>query len=250
MPTTHRIVTALVWAAVSVSLLMTAVAFWLSYSHLHTIAHGHGVTTWARSWAWPAIVDMFIVVGEIALVLASLTNDKPWSGWALTIGGTVTSIGINVWGVGLDADILTYVVAGLPSLASLISFGVVMRYLHRYLSRVTADETPATEAVTVTRQDSTPAPAVTPAPTPPPPVTPPAATPALTHAIPKPSLPALPPPAGGMLTTAQAATYLGVGRTAVSQAVSRGTLTPDDKTPNGYHLFLPATLDAYRSPNP
>lgn len=234
MPVTNATVTRLVWSAVTVSILMTVVAFWLSYSHLHSIAGEHGVTSTARAWAWPAIVDLFIVVGEITLVLASLGAMNPAAGWSLTIGGTITSVTINVWGVGAIADPLTYVVAGIPPIASLISFGVIMRYLHVYLTRGRRDTPAPTPVTTVTRT----------------PVTPPAPVTQTPAAIPRPvttpkAIEATPD--AGMLTTSQAASRLGVGSTAVRQAIRRGRLTPDHTSAHGHHLFHPATIDAYRT---
>lgn len=113
---------------------LTAVAFWLSYEHLHDVAAAHGLSG-VRAWAWPATLDTFIVIGEVLILRASImrTVDK----WAifLTVVGSVGSIVLNVTGVGTDGGRLDYTVAAVPPVAALMAFGILMRQLHRALSQ-------------------------------------------------------------------------------------------------------------------
>ena len=116
--------------AVVLTIVLTAVAFWLSYEHLHDVAADHGLNG-VRAWAWPSTLDAFIVIGEILILRASLARavDK----WAifLTIIGSVGSIVLNVTGVGTNGDTLDYTVAAVPPVAALLAFGILMRQLHR-----------------------------------------------------------------------------------------------------------------------
>ncbi|MFE9381744.1 DUF2637 domain-containing protein [Streptomyces sp. NPDC007025] len=131
--------TRLTVAAGAVIVALTAAAFWLSYAHLHDVAatYGLGVSP-ARAWAWPATLDLFIVAGEIMMLVAALNKRRdPWA-ICLTVAGSVGSIALNVLGVGRGAEVLEYVVAAVPPAAALLAFGALMRQLH------TAVATPAT----------------------------------------------------------------------------------------------------------
>lgn len=122
---------ALFWAVGAVIAALTGTAFWLSYEHLHTVAAGHGLAgAAARSWAWPACLDAFIVVGELLMLRAAWRRTgTDWWAVGLTITGSGGSIALNVFGVGTHAQTLDYVVAGVPPTAALLAFGVFMRQL-------------------------------------------------------------------------------------------------------------------------
>ncbi len=99
------------------TVVLTAVAFWLSYEHLQEVAAAHGMAkAVARSWAWPATVDLFIVIGELLILRASLAHQVDWWAIGLVTAGDGASIGLNVAGVGQDAGALNYVVAAVPRL--------------------------------------------------------------------------------------------------------------------------------------
>jgi hypothetical protein len=121
-------------AASAATVVLTAAAFWLSYEHLAGVASGHGLPG-VRGWAWPATVDLFIVIGELLVLLASLQGRRDVSAIAITASGSLASIGLNVAGVGQSASTLDYVVAGIPPVAALFAFGVLMRQVHAALSR-------------------------------------------------------------------------------------------------------------------
>lgn len=159
------------------SIALTGAAFWLSYEHLHDVAHTHGLTDQARAWAWPATVDLFIVVGEVLMLRSALAGrtDK----WAifLTVAGSGGSIGLNVAGVGGSASPMDYVVAAVPPVAALLAFGAIMRQIHGALAGRVA--LPATKPVAARPKTATPP--ATPKParstTPAKPATPPATKP-------------------------------------------------------------------------
>ncbi|MDQ1046821.1 DUF2637 domain-containing protein [Streptomyces sp. V4I2] len=128
-----RAITAL---AAVLTVVLTAVAFWLSYEHLQEVAAAHGMAkAVARSWAWPATVDLFIVIGELLILRASLAHRVDWWAIGLVTAGDAASIGLNVAGVGQDAGALNYVVAAVPPVAALLAFGALMRQVHAYLAR-------------------------------------------------------------------------------------------------------------------
>ncbi|WP_086809840.1 DUF2637 domain-containing protein [Streptomyces reticuliscabiei] len=134
--------------AATVTVLLTAAAFWLSYEHLHDIAGGNGLDG-ARAWAWPATVDLFIVAGELLMLRASLSRSgMDWWAVALAAFGSLGSIALNVFGVGYGADPMEYVVAAVPPSAALVAFGALMRQLHERLAQ---DAPPDAEDATASR---------------------------------------------------------------------------------------------------
>ncbi|EPH46393.1 hypothetical protein STRAU_0529 [Streptomyces aurantiacus JA 4570] len=121
------------------TVVLTAAAFWLSYEHLQEVAAQHGMAdAVARSWAWPATVDLFIVIGELLILRASLAHRVDWWAIGLVTAGDGASIALNVAGVGQDANVLNYVVAAVPPVAALLAFGALMRQVHAYLARRTS----------------------------------------------------------------------------------------------------------------
>ncbi|MDX2709218.1 DUF2637 domain-containing protein [Streptomyces sp. PA03-6a] len=159
------------WLAVGAAaftVALTGAAFWLSYEHLHDVASGNGLhDASARAWAWPATVDMFIVVGELLILRASLAGRVDRWAIAVTAIGSGGSIALNVAGVGRDASLMEYVVAAVPPVAALMAFGVLMRQVHEALSsrdRSPAYDSgaPAAPVETVFERDAVPAPAPAP----------------------------------------------------------------------------------------
>ncbi|MEV5937964.1 DUF2637 domain-containing protein [Streptomyces sp. NPDC051994] len=133
--TVERAITAV---AGVLTVLLTAAAFWLSYEHLQEVAASHGMAqAVARSWAWPATVDLFIVIGELLILRASLVHTVDWWAIGLVIAGDGGSIALNVAGVGDNARPLDYVVSAVPPVAALLAFGALMRQVHAYLARHT-----------------------------------------------------------------------------------------------------------------
>ena len=114
---------------------LTAGAFWLSYAHLHQVAAGHGLAgDQIRSWAWPGTVDLFIAIGELLTLRASLAHRVDWWAIGLAVIGSGGSIVLNVAGVGPGASVLDYVVAAVPPVAALLAIGALMRQVHDFLS--------------------------------------------------------------------------------------------------------------------
>lgn len=158
------LVTLAVIAAVA-SVILTMAAFWLSYEHLHDVASLYGLGHSAvRSWAWPATVDLFILIGEVLILRASLRRSvDPWA-IGLTVVGSGGSIALNVAGVGAHALPMDYVVAAVPPIAALLAFGALMRQLHGALAArlEAAPEAPPVVETEAPRSASAAAPAAAP----------------------------------------------------------------------------------------
>jgi hypothetical protein len=141
----RRARTALAITAGVVTVALTALAFWLSYEHLHDIAGAH-LLTGSRAWAWPGTVDAFIIVGELLTLRASLNNRIDWWAIALAAFGSVGSIALNICGVGVRASALDYTVAAVPPTAALVAFGALMRQVHEALDRIADAPAPVADA--------------------------------------------------------------------------------------------------------
>ncbi|GAA4684847.1 hypothetical protein GCM10023324_44260 [Streptomyces youssoufiensis] len=130
------------------TVLLTAGAFWLSYEHLHDTATANGLSG-ARAWAWPGTIDLFIIVGELLMLRASLMRRT--DGWAigLTASGSLGSIALNIAGVGEGSRPLEYVVAAVPPVAALLAFGALMRQVHQRLTTPPGPESDADVPATV-----------------------------------------------------------------------------------------------------
>lgn len=146
--------------AAAIITAITGIAFWLSYHHLHDVAASNGLgTDPARAWAWPAVLDLFYLAGELLILRASyLRQVDPWA-IALTAIGAVGSISLNVAGVGAHAALLEYVVAAVPPVSALLAFGALMRQLHVWFARrPVVEQQAAPVEVTVARADQPPVP--------------------------------------------------------------------------------------------
>ncbi|MFJ4926866.1 DUF2637 domain-containing protein [Streptomyces sp. NPDC088736] len=173
--------------AAAASIVLTGAAFWLSYEHLHDVANTHGLPDAARAWAWPATVDLFVIIGEVLMLRGALAGRTDRWAVFLTVAGSGGSICLNVAGVGADADVMDYVVAAVPPVAALLAFGAIMRQIHGALASRVAPQPvkpvaarPATATPAATPRPTIPAAPATPAPprsaTPDKAATPPAAT--------------------------------------------------------------------------
>ncbi|MFI6979326.1 DUF2637 domain-containing protein [Embleya sp. NPDC050154] len=174
--------------AAAVTIVLTAATMWLSYEHLHDVAVAHGLGhSPARAWAWPATIDLFIVLGEVLILRASLARRGVALAVALTVTGAGGSIALNVAGVGAGASRMDYTVAAVPPVAALLAFGCLMWQIHGWLGRRAAAAT-ATLAAPASAPPATVATAELP---PPPPLSAPA-RPTVAPPAPAPAEPAAP----------------------------------------------------------
>jgi hypothetical protein len=114
----------------------TAVALAESYRALYLWAAHHGVPgRWA--YAWPAMVDTFVMVGELALFVGLVDGWKgrhrAWA-WTVTFGGLAVSVAGNIGHVGPApwADRLT---AAVPPVAAFVALTVALGVLKRVAAR-------------------------------------------------------------------------------------------------------------------
>ncbi|MGP4048763.1 DUF2637 domain-containing protein [Streptomyces sp. 2A115] len=230
--------------AATVTILLTASAFWLSYEHLHDVADGNGLDG-RRAWAWPATVDLFIVAGELLILRASLARrGMDWWAVALAAFGSLGSIALNVAGVGYGADPMEYIVAAVPPSAALVAFGALMRQLHERLAQ-DAEDAPASTAVPsvpVSPIGDTPAPVEQPTVT--------LERDTDQDADETPELPPGtdqdaedgPPPEAPLMTSSQVAARYGIEQSTVRSWVHAGRLTVHSKDARGRNLFHPDVL--------
>ena len=136
-----RTLTFIMGAAMTASTLLTGQAFWLSYQHLEELAATHGLgRNTPRSWAWPAGIDLFIVIGELLCLRAAILRQvDAWAIGLLAFGGG-SSIALNVVAVGSDRPPLDYIVAAVPSIAALLGFGVIMQAVHRAVAKAISEQ--------------------------------------------------------------------------------------------------------------
>ncbi|CAL9456016.1 hypothetical protein SUDANB15_02522 [Streptomyces sp. enrichment culture] len=136
-------------SAALVTIVLTVVAFWLSYEHLHDLAGRHQLHG-RRAWAWPATVDLFIAVGELLVLRASLAGQTDKFAIALTSLGSLGSIALNVAAAGSKAAVLDYVVAAVPPVAALLAFGALMLQLRDHLTATTGSDSTSSISTGVT----------------------------------------------------------------------------------------------------
>ncbi|ELP64166.1 DUF2637 domain-containing protein [Streptomyces turgidiscabies] len=149
-----RGVMALAITAAALIFLLTGVSLWLSYEHLHDVGARHGFADDPiRAWAWPATLDLFYAAGEVLILRAALARRVDWWAIGLVVFGAGGSIALNIAGVGPGAEVLDYVVAAVPPVASLLAFGALMSQVYRALAQprivtpVSAPVAPATAPV-------------------------------------------------------------------------------------------------------
>jgi Protein of unknown function (DUF2637) len=147
----------------AVTVIGTAVGFWLSYAGLHSFAVQAGLSG-PEAWAWPASVDLFILVGELGITISALRDGRTdWRAWGYFAAGCGPSVTFNVlhvtqhfppWG--------KYAVAATPPVAAVLALAALMQQvlsLPDALQHMHARQQPVTPAVVT--------PAVTPPVTPP-----------------------------------------------------------------------------------
>ncbi len=114
----------------------TLVAFGESYRALYLWASHHGVP---GGWAliWPAMVDTFVCVGELALFVALTDRWAPRSrlfAWSVTLAGLSVSVAANVGHVASHA-LTSRATAAVPPLAAASALAVGLGVLKRVVEK-------------------------------------------------------------------------------------------------------------------
>lgn len=135
---THRISVALIGVFV---LTATVDGFAQSWAGLYAWAIEHGLTGW-KAQAFPGLVDLFILVGELGLFVLALEAHKlagklAWFDLAVpgvaALAGWSVSLAFNVGHVAQDLTV--QLTAAVPPIASMLGLLVLLRTLHRFVMR-------------------------------------------------------------------------------------------------------------------
>jgi hypothetical protein len=119
----------------------TLVAFGESYRALYLWAARHGVP---GGWAlvWPAMVDTFVCVGELALFVALTDRWAPRSrlfAWSVTLIGLSVSVAANIGHVASHA-LTVRATAAVPPVAAAAALAVGLGVLKRVVEKHHADD--------------------------------------------------------------------------------------------------------------
>lgn len=128
----------------AVTIIATAVGFWLSYAGLHSFAIRAGLRG-PESWAWPSSVDLFILAGELGITISTLRDGKTdWRAWVYFGAGAGPSVAFNVLHVLHIVAWAKYAVAATPPIAAVLALAALMqqvinlpaalRHLHGHLN--------------------------------------------------------------------------------------------------------------------
>lgn len=150
-------VTTVVSMAVAV-IVATADGFAQSYSGLYRWGLEHELSGW-KAQSFPLLVDIFVFVGEMGMFLLALDSHKLRKNllsWVdLILPAFVASLG---WGVSLwfnvghvkTSDFDTKVTAGVPPVTAMIGLVILLRTVHRYMTRYDAEPAGAPETAAET----------------------------------------------------------------------------------------------------
>lgn len=120
----------------------TGVGFAQSWAGLYGWATEHRLHGW-KAQSFPAMVDLFIAIGELGLFKLAIEGHRirkallPWLDLMLPLGvavaGWVVSLAFNVGHVG--GSTYDQVTAAVPPVASMLGLFVLLRTLHRIITR-------------------------------------------------------------------------------------------------------------------
>lgn len=136
----HWITLALMAAVV---LAATGDGFAQSWAGLYGWAIEHGLHGW-KAMAFPGLVDAFILVGELGLFALALEGHRvtrasklSWVDLAVAggsaVAGWAVSLGFNIGHV--DQEFTDQLTAGVPPIASMLGLLILLRTLHRLVTR-------------------------------------------------------------------------------------------------------------------
>ncbi len=135
---THRATVALIGLFV---LVATADGFAQSWAGLYGWAVEHGLHGW-KAMAFPGLIDLFILVGELGLFALALEAHRLDSGLAWFDLGVPAVAAVAGWSVSLAFNVghvahvwTTQVTAAAAPVASMLGLLVLLRTLHRFVMR-------------------------------------------------------------------------------------------------------------------
>ncbi len=145
---------AALWAITTLVAASTLVAFGESYRALYLWAARHDVPA---GWAlvWPAMVDTFVCVGELALFVALADG---WSlrsrlfAWTVTLAGLAASVAANVGHVA-GHSVTSRATAAVPPLAAAAALAVGLGVLKRATGATGSDKSDSGATLTLSGSD-------------------------------------------------------------------------------------------------
>ena len=126
-------------------LVIAITSFTLSYVNLVSQAIAAGILP-SIAWMWPLNLDVFIVVGTLFVLRASLRNEDTRPGWAIVIIFTAVSTFFNM--AHSPEGLLARISHGIPPIALMCSLEVCMMILKSDLNRTTDRTENLTENIT------------------------------------------------------------------------------------------------------
>lgn len=113
-------------------LILAVIAFVLSYNALRAVAVDNGIPD-KLAYIWPLLVDFALVVFSLAILRASLLNERTFWYWVMVICFAIATTGFNF--VHAPANTLARIVAIVPPVALLLSFEVLMSMVRSNVRR-------------------------------------------------------------------------------------------------------------------
>lgn len=132
-------------------LLLAVIAFVLSYNALRAVAVDNGIPD-KLAYIWPLLVDFALVVFSLAILRASLLNERTFWYWVMVICFAIATVCFNI--VHAPSNILARIVAVVPPVALLLSFETLMSMVRSNVRRSAV----AKPAQTEKRERATPEP--------------------------------------------------------------------------------------------
>lgn len=141
-----RLRIAAVWTLGGLVNLAMVVSFTESYHGLYLWATGHKVTG-LFGYAWPLMVDAFLLSGEIVLLTSAIgawPRKTRLLGWTMSLGGLTASVLANAGQVGAHASISDHVTAAVPPVAAMASMVAAISIIKQTVSVASVpDDVPA-----------------------------------------------------------------------------------------------------------
>lgn len=141
---TNKPTTIISYSTAAFVFLVATGAFVLSFANLWDTALAHGLPP-RLAWIWPLLVDFALVVFSLAVVRASLHNERTWWPWLLVAIYTVGTIGFNVYHApdNLTARVIAVVAPvslflSFETLMGMLKSGVRRNSLVQSISQITA----------------------------------------------------------------------------------------------------------------
>lgn len=124
--TTNKPTAIINYSTAALVFLLAAGAFVLSYSNLWDTALSYGLPP-RLAWIWPLLVDFALVVFSLAVVRASLHNERTWWPWILVALYTVSTVAFNI--LHAPVNLTAQVVAVVAPVSLFLSFETLMSML-------------------------------------------------------------------------------------------------------------------------